>query len=578
MRLLALSANVSTFRPVTFHRTGLSLVVAEQRSRDASETYNGVGKTLLLELLHYCLGSRRIPALKQHLRGWVFALTIEIAGVEHTVSRPTDEPNAVRLNGQDISLNRLREFLERAALETESSIPRLSFRSVVPRFIRSGKSAYTEFRYASEGESKQPYDSMLKSAFLLGLDTAPARKKLELRKRQESLTETMKQLQQEPLFAELLAEDTLEIELVALKEQAVRLQNDLEAFQVAADYHEIEQEANRIKRKLDGHRRQTIKLSEAIAQIGRSLETKGELPVERVVGLYREAKVALPEAVQRRIEDVVAFQKELQQKRWLRLSQERQRLDAELRHEQQLVKSMSIELDLKLRYLNEHRALDEYIAVSHKLTEVREKMVKVESGRALRESVDRELKRIKLDLAEENIRTDEYLSSIKRPTEEAGVMFRSFARELYGNTPSGLLIDNDAGENQLRYRIDAHIASDASEGINEAKIFCFDMVILSLRRGHRMQFQAHDSTLFSPVDPRQTLQMFRIAERVCREQGCQYIATLNSHDIGAIRQQTSIEDEEFDRLFGDSKVVLRLTDESPATKLLGIDVDMNYRR
>ena len=104
------------------------------------------------------------------------------------------------------------------------------------------------------------------------------------------------------------------------------------------------------------------------------------------------------------------------------------------------------------------------------------------------------------------------------------------------------------------------------------------MVILSLRRGHRMQFQVHDSTLFSPVDPRQTLQMFRIADRVCHGQGCQYIATLNLHDVGSIRQQTTIEDEEFDRLFGDNNVVLRLTDESPARKLLGIDVDMNYRR
>ena len=578
MRLLRLSANKSTFHPVTFNRTGLSLVVAEQRSEEASETYNGVGKTLLLELFHYCLGSRKIAAFEQHLRGWVFALTIEMAGVEHTVSRRADEPNAIGLDGQDISLNRLKEFLESAALETASPIPRLSFRSVVPRFIRSGKSAYAEFRYASEGESKQPYDSMLRSAFLLGLDTAPAQKKLELRKRQESLTETMKQLQQEPIFAELLAEDTFEIELVALKEQAVSLQNDLDAFKVAEDYHEIEHEANRIKRKLDSHRRQTIKLSEAIGQIGRSLETKGELPVERVISLYREAQVALPEAVQRRIEDVVAFQKDLQQKRVLRLSQERQRLNAELRHEIELVDSMSIELNQKLGYLSEHRALDEYVAVSHKLSEVREKMAKVESGRALRESVDRELKRIKLDLAEENIRTDEYLSSIKPLTEEAGVMFRSFARELYGNTPSGLLIDSDSGDNQLRYRIDAHIASDASEGINEAKIFCFDMVILSLRRGHRMQFQVHDSTLFSPVDPRQTLQMFRIADRVCHEQGCQYIATLNLHDVGSIRQQTTIEDEEFDGLFGNNNVVLRLTDESPATKLLGIDVDMNYRR
>ena len=578
MRLLELSANKSTFRTVTFNKTGLSLVVAEQRSQEPSETYNGVGKTLLLELLHYCLGSRKVTAFEQHLKGWVFALTIEIASVEHTVTRSADEPSAITLDGVEVSLNKLKEFLERATLETASPIPKLSFRSVVPRFIRSGKSAYTEFRYASEGESKQPYEAMLRSAFLLGLDIAPAQKKFELRKREDSLNETMRQLQKEPIFAALLAEDTFEIELAALRELEVSLQGDIDAFRVAEDYHEIEHEANRIKRRLDGHRRETVKLTEAIGQINRSLETKRELPVERVIRLYREAQTALPDAVQRRIEDVVAFQNELQQERVHRLSQERQRLLAELRRETEVVGSMSTELNQKLRYLSAHRALDEYVAVNNKLSEVRQRIAKVESGRALREAVDRELKRINLDLAEENIRTDEYLNSIRPLTDEAVVLFRSFARELYGPTPSGLLIDSDSGDNQLRYRIDAHIASDASEGINEAKIFCVDMVILSLQRGHRMQFQVHDSTLFSPVDPRQRLQMFRIADRVCHEQGFQYIATLNLHDVGSIQQQTAIEHDEFDGLFGNNNVVLRLTDESPATKLLGVEVDMDYRR
>ena len=578
MRLLELSANKSTFRTVTFNKTGLSLVIAEQRSRKASETYNGVGKTLLLELLHYCLGSRKIPAFEQHLKGWVFVLTIEIAGVEHTVSRKADEPKAISLDGEEISLNKLREFLENAALETASRIPRLSFRSVLPRFIRSGKSAYTDFRYASEGESKQPYEAMLRSAFLLGLDIAPAQKKYEGRTREESLNGTMRQLEKEPIFAELLAEDTFEIELAALREEEASLQNDLDTFRVAEDYHEIEHEANRIKRRLDRHRRETVKLTEAIGQISRSLTTKGELPVERVVSLYREAQTALPDAVQRRIEDVVAFQKELQQKRVHRLSLERQRLNAELSRETEVVDSMSTELNQKLGYLGAHRALDEYVTVNNKLSGVRQRIAKVESGRALREAVDRELKRIKLELAEENIRTDEYLTSIRPLTEEAVVLFRSFARELYGPTPSGLLIDSDSGDNQLRYRIDAHIAADASEGINEAKIFCVDMVILSLKRGHRMQFQVHDSTLFSPVDPRQRLQMFRIADRVCHEQGFQYIATLNAHDVGSIQQQTAIDPAEFASLFDKQNVVLRLTDESPAKKLLGVEIDMDYRR
>jgi uncharacterized protein YydD (DUF2326 family) len=75
-------------------------------------------------------------------------------------------------------------------------------------------------------------------------------------------------------------------------------------------------------------------------------------------------------------------------------------------------------------------------------------------------------------------------------------LFREFATELYGSRPAGLTIGNDSGDNQQRYKIEAQIAGDAAEGINEAKIFCFDATVLSLQQGHRFRFLAHDSTLF----------------------------------------------------------------------------------
>ncbi len=72
--------------------------------------------------------------------------------------------------------------------------------------------------------------------------------------------------------------------------------------------------------------------------------------------------------------------------------------------------------------------------------------------------------------------------------------------------------------------------------------------------------------------------MFRIADRVCRELGVQYIATLNLHDITSIHAKIPIEDDEAEALFGGESVVLRLTDDSPEEKLLGIDVDMDYTK
>lgn len=578
MRLLRLAANMASFRTVRFNRTGLSLVVAEQRSpkTNRTKTYNGVGKSLMLELLHYCLGANANKAFESHLKGWVFSLDIEIDGRQHTIARSADKPKEIFLDSEEISLTKLRDHLEEASFEIGGHTPSLTFRSLLQRFVRSGRDAYSSFYYAHGSERSDPYGAMLRNAFLLGLDLHLARKKHDLRKREQKLKETMKQLEEEPLFAELLAQDKVDIELTALREQAVRLRSDLDQFRVAEDYYAIEQEANQIKREVDRVRRESIKLLEAIAQIDRSLRTKADLPKDRVFSLYAEAQQGLPDQLKRRVEEVLAFQHDLQQRRIFRLTKERQELERQRNDLEEQVVAGGTQLNAKLRYLNEHRALDEYVAVANELSELQQRIAKLEESQALRNRVNRELKRIDRDLAEQNIRTDEYITKVEPLITEATATFREFARELYGARPSGLAIRNDDKDNQQRYGIEAHITADAAEGINEAKLFCYDMTLLKLRRGHRMDFLCHDSTLFGPIDPRQRLTMFRIADQLCRDLGCQYIATLNLHDITPFSEQIEADPEELQRLFDGENVVLRLADDIPGNKLLGIDIDMDY--
>ena len=71
--------------------------------------------------------------------------------------------------------------------------------------------------------------------------------------------------------------------------------------------------------------------------------------------------------------------------------------------------------------------------------------------------------------------------------------------------------------------------------------------------------------------------MLRIADRICKEFGFQYIAALNMHDITSIREQVPTSGQ-VERVLEEGNVVLRLTDEAPSQKLLGIEIDMDYAR
>ena len=571
-----------SFKTVEFNRAGLSFVVGAQKSqedtaRNRTKTYNGVGKSLMIELIHYCLGSNANDAFKKHLSAWTFALSIEVDEQTHVITRSAGNPGEILLDEDEIPLKKLKEWLQSKCFETIPDVKGLTFRSLIAPFIRSGRGAYERFDRADESDAMNPYWAMVRTAFLLGLDLPLAQKKYDLRSRQNMLTKTMKQLESDPLFAELLSEDKAGIELTSLREEEAKLDADLRGFSVAEDYKTIQQDANSLKRDVEAARRELVKVEEGVAQIDRSLETKGDLDPKKIKQLYAEAQAALPEHVQKQIEDVLNFQKELQHRRIFRLTTERQTLERSRNEIASHVKDLASKLETAIRYLGSHVALDEYLAVNQRLNEIRQQIAKLEASNEQRERVNRELKTITRDMAEESIRTDDYLTAAKPLVDEANGLFRRYTKSLYGNRASGLSILNDGGDTLTRYRIEAHISSDAAEGINEAKIFCYDLMVLALKRGHSVDCLLHDSSLFHPIDHRQRWAMLRLADSVCKAMGIQYIATLNERDISTMQPADAEEREEFDRIFSDGNIILRLTDHSPKERLLGVEIDMNYR-
>jgi uncharacterized protein YydD (DUF2326 family) len=113
--------------------------------------------------------------------------------------------------------------------------------------------------------------------------------------------------------------------------------------------------------------------------------------------------------------------------------------------------------------------------------------------------------------------------------------FRRYAREFYGDKAAGLVVTNSDGYNQTRYNIEARIEHDQADGINDVRIFCFDMTLLALQQRHNVEFLVHDSRLLADMDWRQRLALFRLADNVCQKHVFQYIAMLNEDQVEILR-------------------------------------------
>ena len=96
----AIRANKPSFRTVRLE-PGFNVVLAD-RTMEATrkDSRNGLGKTSLLEVIHFCLGSgsRQNPLIVDSLSDWEFTVEITLAGVRVSVSRNTSTPNEVALS------------------------------------------------------------------------------------------------------------------------------------------------------------------------------------------------------------------------------------------------------------------------------------------------------------------------------------------------------------------------------------------------------------------------------------------------------------------------------------------------
>ena len=227
----------------------------------------------------------------------------------------------------------------------------------------------------------------------------------------------------------------------------------------------------------------------------------------------------------------------------------------------------------QLQYLSHHGALSDHMALSQKLADQRSRLDRIKAWQDLISHYKDRVNRLKARLSELNLETDRYLREFESDLDHNLDLFRSFSSQFYENKPGGITLTANEGDNQIRFNIKASIDDDSADGIGSVKVFCYDMMILLARHHHQMRFIVHDGRLFGGMDPRQRSILFQQAKLTTEANDIQYIANINEDHLDSIR--TRLGQPEFDRLFADA-IVLELTDDSEAGKLLGVKVRLEY--
>ena len=176
MKLVKLSANKSSFKTIQF-RKGFNIIIAD-RDQDSGDKHstNGLGKTLLLEIINYCLGGSPSETLKkEEIRDWIFSLTIEIDGEEVVLKRAVkDRKKYVEALGiEDINVDEVcltlgEKLFGLSVREVKDKSNHPTYRTLASYFMRTYDGAFSNPFLCFAGQSALSRNN--NAAFLIGLN------------------------------------------------------------------------------------------------------------------------------------------------------------------------------------------------------------------------------------------------------------------------------------------------------------------------------------------------------------------------------------------------------------------------
>ena len=577
----SIKCDKSSFQTIVFN-PGFNVVVAE-RTKEATkkDSRNGLGKSTSIEIIHFCLGGNKGETLnKPQLDDWTFTMDIDLGGKKYLVTRNTKNTNKITIEGdcldwvikpttdkktgtQIISRNDWKKILGILTFDLQpiyddyKYIP--TFRSLISYFVRKNGQSGAFLNPFQQYKAQLEWDQQVNNSFLLGLGWEYASKWQVLKDRVKVLTQ-IKQEVTVGLISHMMGNiGELESLKIRLEAQVNQEKGNLDDFKVHPQYHQIEENANRLTKAIHEYVNQNIDDKRLLEHYESSLKEEVDAQPEKVTKIYEEAGLVLPNNVTKKINEVLSFHKRVVLNRKEFLSSEIERLKQKIvqREEQTKVfSSKRVELMLTLR---SHGALQEYTQLqsNHQSTVAQlkdvsnrlENLKKFEQGRS---SIN-----VEHELLLQQAKND--LNERKSQQEEAVLTFNSYSNAMY-SAPGTLSINIS----KTGFKFDVNIERSGSQGIGNMKIFCYDLMLAKLwvKKAKSKIFLIHDSIIFDGVDERQKARALQLAKSESEKEGFQYICTMNSD---AIPRNDFDKDFDFDKY-----VVKTFTDEKEEGSLLGI--------
>ncbi|MCG3724731.1 DUF2326 domain-containing protein [Vibrio cincinnatiensis] len=573
MKLLKLYSDNPDFKEIIFE-PGLNIVAGLQLSSLAKDTYNGIGKSSSLNLLHLMFGGSFDEKSSSDKRLQTFLSTygnmyldFTIGTVKYTIRKNFAE-NDFYLNEEKINKTTFPKKL--SSLVSACTKFNMNFKPLFNMFARRylPERNYYSGALTQQGRPITDYYQMLYNLTLLGLDTKLINENRNIAEQINNLKKTEKVLNSQKIMIN-------RSDLLDLEEERERLTNAKANFIIALNYDELKREADELTQAMTVYRNQIYTNEKEIRKRVQTLEASRDeaIDIAKVSEIYKESEFHFPEKISVRLKEAQDFHIKIQKGRKDRLKSQIADLREQNKYLQRRLERIENMRDRILKDLDSKGALEEYNSINERIRTLDADIAELTSYQTLLAKFEKDKAKLELDKATVKAEAIKYLESHQVKLKDVETKFRSFVKRFYTEHGGRLAVTNSK-DAQYLYNIEPYIHKDGSQGVNEVKIFCYDFLLYSLNPD-ALGFLAHDSCIFSGMDPRQKATMFKVIIEAVNNNGLQYFVNMNKDTYEQVLSNEGLDaDDEsvltdLERTQIIKGTVLELYDADPKNTLFG---------
>ncbi len=534
--------------PAIEFKNGVNFIFAKkEKSSDTKNSLNGIGKTLLLDLIDYCLLSsetKLIKSAKTHndLKQSAVVLEFIIDNRDYIIKRSFDSPNKNIVFGLKDSrynfnsVDDVKDIICDLIFKNPDYSGKYSnkwLRKLLPFFIKKQSTKTERFsdpiKYIKEISEAELIQYHL---LFMGIDNILSYQnynlQLEFKKKEPAIKEVRNLVQDTYGLRDI---SHAENEIDKLYSHVSKLEENIKQFKLAEQYEDVEKQSNKLTLQIKELWFQNFSDRKKIKSYQESFKLNDDLSVRKVSGMYRDLNDMLAQKIEKTLEEAVLFRKQIAQSRKEFLEAEINALENSVKKQEAVIEKLEKRRAQLFRFLEVKNAISDLSEAYLELSKKREELNDLSGKIKLYQDLKKEEADLKQEEAKLYAEIVSFIQKIQKNLSEFRQVFFKVHDAIYVENKDRSSFTLTQAENKdSKINIDISLPAGLSKGKNQGRTLIYDLAILFhaiKKKIHCPRFLIHDG-IFDGMDKAHFVHLYEYLEKLSNSgEKFQYIITLN---------------------------------------------------